>query len=159
MVTVFFGCPVKLELTGLPKVFQFFHVFSTEYFGNDLDWKEKFSAVILPFIFVSILRAVLCGYGDESSFQTPCMQDADISSRSTKVLWVSRQFTDCSRSGVIQGIIQLLLITVNDRIEDIRNCKYEMKVRGVKYIFLRASIHISSGTAWHMGQQRLRQEL
>ena len=142
MVTVFFGCPVKLELTGFPKVFQFFHVFSTEYFGNDLDWKEKFSAVILPFIFgrQSSAEQYCVDMGMKVHFRTPCMQDADISNRSTKMLGVSSQFTDCSRSSVIQCVIQLLLITVNNRIQDIRNCKYEMEVRCIKHV-LSAGIH------------------
>src|SRR5699024_3344714 len=142
MVTVFFGCSMKLKLVGLPKVFQFFHVFSAEYFGNDLDWKEKFSAVILPFIFwcQSSAKQYCVDMGMKVHFRTPCMQDADISNGSPKMLWVSSQFTDCSRSSVIQGVIQLLLITVNDWIQDIRNCKYEMKVRRIKYIFP-AGIH------------------
>src|SRR5699024_10508711 len=142
MVTVFFGCSMKRKPVGLPKVFQFYHVFSAEYFGNDLDWKEKFSAVILPFIFwcQSSAEQYCVDMGMKVHFRTPCMQNADISNGSPKMLWVSSQFTDCSRSSVIQGVIQLLLITVNDWIQDIRNCKYEMKVRCIKYIFP-AGIH------------------
>lgn len=63
------------------------------------------------------------------------MENADISNCCPEMLRVGSQFTDGRRSGMIQGVIQNLLIAVNDGTQDIRYCKYQMKVRGIQDIF------------------------
>ena len=54
--------------------------------------------------------------GMEVHFTPPGMENADISDVSTKIFAVGSQFPQCIRRCVIQGIIQKLLVAVDDRI-------------------------------------------
>ena len=107
MITVFFCCSMKLKLICIPEIFQLIHIFSTKDFGDSPYRKKKLSTVVFPFVFgcQTTAEQYCMDMGMKVHFRSPCMQDADIADSSTKVLWVSSQFTDCSRSCMIQGVI------------------------------------------------------
>ena len=70
-----------------------------------------FSQITLHSYLLSIMDVWM-----EVHFTPPGMENADISDVSTEIFAVGSQFPQCIRRCVIQGIIQKLLVAVDDRI-------------------------------------------
>jgi hypothetical protein len=71
----------------------------------------------------------------EVHFTPPGMENADISDVSTEIFAVGSQFPQCIGRCVIQGIIQKLLVAVDDRIQFLRDSEDHMEVWRFQYIF------------------------
>ena len=73
--------------------------------------------------------------GMEIHFTPPGMENADISDVSTEIFVVGSQFPQSIGRCVIQGIIQKLLVAVDDRIQFLRDSEDHMEVWRIQYIF------------------------
>jgi hypothetical protein len=73
--------------------------------------------------------------GMEVHFTPPGMENADIPDVCTEIFAVGSQFPQCIRRCVIQGIIQKLLVAVDDRIQFLRDSEDHMEVWRIQYIF------------------------
>jgi hypothetical protein len=68
------------------------------------------------------------------------MKDTDISDVSSEIFAVGSQFTESIGRSMIKGIIQKLLITVDDRVQFLRNSEHHMKIWCFEHI-LPACVH------------------
>ena len=109
---------VEFKISVFPKVFQLRKILATEKARNDPYRKEELFSVVFPMVFGVKTAAKHNGMdvGMEVHFTPPGMENADISDVCTEIFAVGSQFPQCIRRCVIQGIIQKLLVAVDDRI-------------------------------------------
>ena len=133
---------MKNQLILFPQGFELLQIFPTEHFGNDLNGKEEVFSFIFPLIIRGQASAEQNGMdmGMEVHLRSPCVEDEDIANFCAEMSGVFRQFPDRCGCRMIESIIKELLITVNDRIQKIRNGKNQMEIGRIKNIFP-AGIH------------------
>ena len=88
MITIFFCTSMELKLICIPEIFQLIHIFSTKDFGDSPYGEKKLRTIVFPLVFrcQTTAKQYCMDMWMKVHFSSPCMQDADVTNRSAKVL-------------------------------------------------------------------------
>ncbi|CUX52082.1 hypothetical protein BN3589_00001 [Clostridium sp. C105KSO14] len=88
MITIFFCTSMELKLICIPEIFQLIHIFPAEDFRDSPYGKKKLRTIVFPLVFrcQTTAKQYCMDMWMKVHFSSPCMQDADVTNRSAKVL-------------------------------------------------------------------------